>query len=340
MPALTAGLLVAMLSAMPAAADHCPPGQFYRVRLNQCVGLNTRLASAYVHAAALRLPTPGSGDKTALPPSPRRNLSASPRLSSRSSCRRSMTGRHQNSEGGRTAALEEMAGTRNCGIAASGERVEPTLCALQNLPCERVESARKRFLAEQNASVRAKARVPIRPRTFGGGPLGNAECPSITPAPRSLPLASLDERHPLRGSKASSRAPATKRDRISNGVATKSATVSGRRSRACRQSRHSRRSSHARPTARHGDAPCRSPRCRSRNCNRRRNLHNPAGGAATLGVWRWAAGAARRPGLVITTSRPTRGWEQDRRGDEVQYAALTPWPKKRSNFASPRRHSP
>jgi hypothetical protein len=223
---------------------------------------------------------------------------------------------------------------------ASGERVEPTLCALQNLPCERVESARKRFLAEQNASVRAKARVPIRPRTFGGGPLGNAECPSITPAPRSLPLASLDERHPLRGSKASSRAPATKRDRISNGVATKSATVSGRRSRACRQSRHSRRSSHARPTARYGDAPCRSPRCRSRNCNRRRNLHNPAGGAATLGVWRWAAGAARRPGLVITTSRPTRGWEQDRRGDEVQCAALTPWPKKRSDFASPRRHSP
>jgi hypothetical protein len=49
--ALLAGLLVALLSAMPAAADHCPPGQFYRVRLNQCVGLNTRLASAYVHAA-------------------------------------------------------------------------------------------------------------------------------------------------------------------------------------------------------------------------------------------------------------------------------------------------
>jgi hypothetical protein len=64
---LSAGLLVALLSAMPAAADHCPPGQFYRVGLNQCVGLNTRLASAYVHAAASRLATPGSGDKTALP---------------------------------------------------------------------------------------------------------------------------------------------------------------------------------------------------------------------------------------------------------------------------------
>ena len=49
--ALLAGFR-ALLSAMPAAADHCPPGQFYRVRLNQCVGLNTRLASAYVHASA------------------------------------------------------------------------------------------------------------------------------------------------------------------------------------------------------------------------------------------------------------------------------------------------
>jgi hypothetical protein len=68
--ALSAGLLVALLSAMPAAADHCPPGQFYRVRLNQCVGLNTRLASAYVHAPASRAATPGSGDKTGLPVEP------------------------------------------------------------------------------------------------------------------------------------------------------------------------------------------------------------------------------------------------------------------------------
>jgi hypothetical protein len=63
--ALTAGLLVAMLSVMPAAADHCPPGQFYRVRLNQCVGLNTRLASAYVHVAASRLATPGKAETVA-----------------------------------------------------------------------------------------------------------------------------------------------------------------------------------------------------------------------------------------------------------------------------------
>ncbi len=63
--ALSAGLLVAMLSVMPATADHCPPGQFYRVRLNQCVGLNTRLASAYVHVVASRLATPGSAERIA-----------------------------------------------------------------------------------------------------------------------------------------------------------------------------------------------------------------------------------------------------------------------------------
>jgi hypothetical protein len=63
--ALSAGLLVATLSVMPAAADHCPPGQFYRVRLNQCVGLNTRLASAYVHVGAARLATPGRAERVA-----------------------------------------------------------------------------------------------------------------------------------------------------------------------------------------------------------------------------------------------------------------------------------
>jgi hypothetical protein len=78
--ALSAGLLVALLSAMPAAADHCPPGQFYRVRLNQCVGLNTHLASAYVHAAASRLATPGSGDKAALPGEPEAKPVGEPKI--------------------------------------------------------------------------------------------------------------------------------------------------------------------------------------------------------------------------------------------------------------------
>ena len=77
--ALSAGLLVALLSAMPAAADHCPPGQFYWVRL-KCVGLNTRLASTYVHAEASRLATPGSGDEAALPVEPEANPVGEPKI--------------------------------------------------------------------------------------------------------------------------------------------------------------------------------------------------------------------------------------------------------------------
>lgn len=56
MRAPLAGSLVAMLFVEQAAAGHCPPGQFYRVRLNLCVGVNTRLASAYVHIAPSRPP--------------------------------------------------------------------------------------------------------------------------------------------------------------------------------------------------------------------------------------------------------------------------------------------
>ena len=56
MRASLAGFLVAMLFVGQAAAGHCPPGQFYRVRLNLCVGVNTSLASAYVHVAPSRPP--------------------------------------------------------------------------------------------------------------------------------------------------------------------------------------------------------------------------------------------------------------------------------------------
>ena len=140
-----------------------------------------------------------------------------------------------------------------------------------------------------------KRAFPFGPRTFGGGPLGSAECPSTTPAPRSLPpFASPDKRHPLRGSKASSSAPATNRDRIRTasrrnqrpsavvlaGPADSRGTADGQ--------------SPAQPTTRHGGAPCRNVRSRLRNCNRRRNPYNPVGGAATVGVWRRAAAAARR----------------------------------------------
>jgi hypothetical protein len=50
------GLFAAILFVGSATAGHCPPGQFFRVRLNLCVGVNTRLASAYVHIAASRPP--------------------------------------------------------------------------------------------------------------------------------------------------------------------------------------------------------------------------------------------------------------------------------------------
>ena len=40
---------VAMLAASPAFGAHCPPGEFYRVRLNQCVPVESRLALAYLH---------------------------------------------------------------------------------------------------------------------------------------------------------------------------------------------------------------------------------------------------------------------------------------------------
>jgi hypothetical protein len=39
-----------------AVAAHCPPGQFYRVRLKLCVGVNTSLALAYVQVASARMP--------------------------------------------------------------------------------------------------------------------------------------------------------------------------------------------------------------------------------------------------------------------------------------------
>jgi hypothetical protein len=105
------------------------------------------------------------------------------------------------------------------------------------------------------------------------------------------------------------------------------------------------RRSWARPIARYGDAPCRNARSRLRNCNRRRNPYNPVRGAARASVSRRAAAVAVARRRDWSSQRPGQdaGQEQgrdDRRGEEAQCAALTPWPKKRSDFASPRRHSP
>jgi hypothetical protein len=68
-----AGFLGAMVLVGPAAAAHCPPGQFYRVRLKLCVGVNTSLALAYVHVASSRTPdavpeaVPGGKSENAAP---------------------------------------------------------------------------------------------------------------------------------------------------------------------------------------------------------------------------------------------------------------------------------
>ena len=65
-----AGFLGTMVLVGPAAAAaHCPPGQFYRVRLKLCVGVNTSLALAYVHVAPSRTPdaVPGGKSENAAP---------------------------------------------------------------------------------------------------------------------------------------------------------------------------------------------------------------------------------------------------------------------------------
>jgi hypothetical protein len=58
-PQLLAAAVVlgAALMSAPATAAHCPPGQFWRVSLNRCVGVHSRLARAYEPRPAIRLVT-------------------------------------------------------------------------------------------------------------------------------------------------------------------------------------------------------------------------------------------------------------------------------------------
>jgi hypothetical protein len=263
-----------------------------------------------------------------------------------------MTGRRQNSDGGRTAALEEMAGTRNCGHCREWRtgRTDPLLPF--NFRPMNGREARESGLwlnggwARTNRSgthpFEPKRAFPFGPRTFGGGPLGGAECPSTTPAPRSLPLrisgisvipCVARRRHRGRprqtatGFRTASRRNQRPSAVVLAGPADSRGTADGQ--------------SPAQPTTRRGGAPSSNVRSRSRNCNRRRNPYNPVGGAATLGVWgRARAAVARRRDWSSQRLGRQAGWEHNRRGEGVQCAALTPRPKKRSDFASPRRHSP
>ena len=43
-------IIAALIAASPALAARCPQGQFYRVRLDQCVSLSSQLARPYLGA--------------------------------------------------------------------------------------------------------------------------------------------------------------------------------------------------------------------------------------------------------------------------------------------------
>ena len=153
MRAPLAGSLVAMLFVEQAAAGHCPPGQFYRVRLNLCVGVNTRLASAYVHIAPSRPPGADAG------------LQASRRMSSRSSCRRSMTGRLRISRTSACACsvpVEPSVASSILRLSQRARKVEP----LHDRPPNRHQ--RQPVLPPHRAR---RARSHPRPRRRGRRPL-------------------------------------------------------------------------------------------------------------------------------------------------------------------------
>jgi hypothetical protein len=46
-------ITAALLAASPALADRCPQGQFFRVRLDQCVSLSSPLARPYIGAVGI-----------------------------------------------------------------------------------------------------------------------------------------------------------------------------------------------------------------------------------------------------------------------------------------------
>jgi hypothetical protein len=50
-PTLT---IAALVAASPALAERCPPGQLYRVRLDECVSLSSPLARPYLGAWSLQ----------------------------------------------------------------------------------------------------------------------------------------------------------------------------------------------------------------------------------------------------------------------------------------------
>ena len=64
-------IIAALIAASPALAARCPPGQLYRVRLDECVSLSSPLARPYLSTANVdkKINTPPeAGPPVAAPP--------------------------------------------------------------------------------------------------------------------------------------------------------------------------------------------------------------------------------------------------------------------------------
>lgn len=69
-------IIAALIAASPAVAARCPQGQFYRVRLDECVSLGSPLARAYLrarssqknHAERETIDTANLGEERETPP--------------------------------------------------------------------------------------------------------------------------------------------------------------------------------------------------------------------------------------------------------------------------------
>jgi hypothetical protein len=62
-------IIAALVAASPALAGRCPPGQFYRVRLDECVSLSSSLARPYLGTANREtIDTENAGKKIDTPP--------------------------------------------------------------------------------------------------------------------------------------------------------------------------------------------------------------------------------------------------------------------------------
>ncbi len=80
-------IIAALIAASPALAARCPQGQFYRVRLDQCVSLSSPLARPYLGAWSSQknraegetIDTANVGEEVETPPERRAPITLDPR---------------------------------------------------------------------------------------------------------------------------------------------------------------------------------------------------------------------------------------------------------------------